>query len=83
MKMHILSIQKILELGFKEVPGDKLDRGYYYRWWNLQKNDCELNITYEFNSENKVTNAYADFNGEKLKGRLITLKDIETLIKLM
>ena len=83
MKMSLIIIEKLLELGFKEVPGDKLDGGDYYRWWKLKKNDCELAITYEFNSEDKVTHHYADFNGEQLKGKTITLADIETLIKLM
>ncbi|WP_445720256.1 hypothetical protein [Flavobacterium sp.] len=83
MRMHLLSIMKIVALGFKELKGDKLDDNGYYRWWQLQKSDSELAITYEFNSEDKVTHHYVEFNGEQLKGKTITLADIETLIKLM
>ncbi len=54
MKMHLLSIMKIVELGFKELKGDKLDNNEYYRWWQIKKNDCELDITYEFDNNNKV-----------------------------
>ena len=83
MKMHLLSIMKIVALGFKELKGDKFGVEGYYRWWQLKKNDCELNITYEFDNNKKVTHAYVEFNGEQLKGKTITLADIETLIKLM
>ena len=83
MRMHLLSIKKIHELGLKELEGDKLDDFGYYRWWNLQKNDCEIAITYEYNNDNKITNAYVEFNGFPLKGKLITLEEIETLIKIM
>ena len=83
MKMHLLSIKKILELGFKELQGDKLDDFGYYSWWKLQKNECEIAITYEYNNENKVTHAYVDFNESPLKGKIITLEEIETLIKIM
>ena len=83
MKMHVLSIMKIVALGFKELKGDKLDDNGYYRWWRLEKNNNDLTITYEFDNSKKVTHAYVEFNGEQLKGKIITLKDIETLIKLM
>lgn len=83
MRMHLLSIMKIVALGFKELKGDKLDEDGFYRWWQLQKNDSELTITYEFDNNKKVTHAYVEFNGEQLKGKTITLADIETLIKLM
>lgn len=83
MKMHLLSIMKIVELGFKELKGDKLDDKGYYRWWQLEKNHCELTITYEFDNNKKVTHGYVEFNGEQLQGKIITLANIETLIKLM
>ena len=83
MKMHLLSIMKIVALGFKELKGDKLDDNGYYRWWQLKKNDCELNINYEFDNNKKVTHGYVEFNGEQLKGKTITLADIEILIILM
>lgn len=83
MKMHLLSIMKIVALGFKELKGDKLDDNEYYRWWRLEKNENDLTITYEFDNNKKVTHAYVDFNGQQLKGKIITLADIETLIKLM
>jgi hypothetical protein len=83
MKMHLLSIMKIVELGFKELKGDKLDNNGYYRWWQLEKNHSSLIITYEFDNNKKVTHAYVEFNGEQLQGKIITLSDIETLIKIM
>ena len=83
MKMHLLSIMKIEALGFKELKGDKLDDNGYYRWWRLEKNENDLTITYEFDNNKKVTHAYVDFNGQQLKGKTVTLADIEILIKLM
>ena len=83
MKMNLLSIMKIVALGFKELKGDKLDDNGYYRWWRLEKNENDLTITYEFDNNKKVTHAYVEFNGEQLKGKTITLADIEILIKLM
>lgn len=83
MRMHLLSIMKIVALGFKELEGGKFGVEGYYRWWQLQKNDSELTITYEFDNNKKVTHGYVEFNGEQLKGKIITLADIETLIKLM
>ena len=83
MKMNLLSIMKIVALGFKELKGDKLGDNGYYRWWRLEKNENDLTITYEFDNNKKVTHAYVDFNGQQLKGKIITLADIETLIKLM
>jgi hypothetical protein len=74
---------KIVELGFKELKGDKLDDNGYYRWWRLEKNDNDLTITYEFDNTKKVKHAYVEFNLGQLKGKIITLADIETLIKLM
>ena len=53
MRMHLLSIMKIVALGFKELKGDKLDDNGYYRWWRLEKNDNDLTITYEFDNKKK------------------------------
>lgn len=83
MKKPILTDNEFLSLGFQSLDGEELDHGEYYKWWVLYKNDNELHVTYEFNNKGELSLAYVEFNGEKLKGRELTKKDIEFLIEIM
>lgn len=74
---------KIVDLGFKELKGDTLDNGDYYRWWKLDKNDSNITITYEYTKEGKCLEGYIEFNGEKLKCKILTKQDINLLIEIM
>ena len=83
MTKPIYKIEELLELGFQELAGDKLDDGEFYKWWVFYKNDSELHITYEYSKEGVFSKGYLEFNGGTLKGTPITKKDIERLILLM
>lgn len=82
MKKQLLTPDELTALQFVELDGDTLDSGYY-RWWGLHKNDCELHITYEYNSKDEFVLGYVEFNGEQLQGRDITVDDLNLLIELM
>lgn len=83
MKKELVSIAELKELGFQELPGDNLDDGGFYRWWVFYKNDNEIHLTYEYNSDNKFEKGYLEFNGEVLKGRELTIKDLKFIIEIM
>ena len=83
MKKPIFTIEELTALGFQEIDGDMLDDGGSYKWWAFYKNDNELHITYQFLNDKTFELGYIEFNGETLKGREITKKDVEFLIELM
>ena len=83
MKKELATIAELKELGFQELTGDNLDRGGFYRWWGFYKNDSELHLTYEYNSDKKFEKGYLEFNGEVLKGRELTIKDLKFIIEIM
>lgn len=70
-------------LGFNPEASQAQDDGDYYQDFVLKKNDSELCITYEFNVKKEFLNGNVSFNGQSLKGREITIKDITTLIEIM
>lgn len=77
------TIEWLVNTGFKELDGDTLDNGDYYRWWQLNKNDSNIFITYEYTKDGKISGGYIEFNGETLKGKILTKKDIKLLIEIM
>ena len=83
MKKQMLTETEFKVLGFSELIGDKLDSGDYYRWWEFRKSESNIIITYEYNYKDEFINGYVEFNGEILKGREITIKDITFLIEIM
>lgn len=83
MKKPIFTIDELKKLLFVEIEPGQLDHGEYYRWWAFHKNDSELHITYEYSARHQFLLGYVEFNGEKLKGREITVEDIKFLIELM
>lgn len=83
MNKPLFTIEELLKLGFKEYPCSELDNGDYYRWWFLRKNNCKLEITYEYTKENEFISCYVEINNEQLKGRTLTQKDIHFLIEIM
>lgn len=83
MKIEVLKLDELKELGFVYQGKQYLDDGDFYRWWSFSKNQSEMCITYEFSSKYEFTNGYVEFNGEQLKGREIQKKDVEFLIELM
>ena len=82
MKKELISPENLIKQFWQEIEGDKLDNGYY-RWWVFYKNDSELHITYEYDSNGNFLSGYIEFNGEALKGREITLLDIQLLTEIM
>ena len=82
MKQYF-TIEWFANAGFKELKGDTLDNGDYYRWWQLDKNDSNITITYEYTKEGKYLGGYVEFNGEQLKGKILTKEDIKLLIEIM
>ena len=83
MKIQLLTPEEILKLEFQEIAGDTLDNDGYYRWWAFYKNNSELHLTYEYNANDEFILGYLEFNGKQLKGREITVEDINFLIELM
>jgi hypothetical protein len=83
MKKPILELSEIKSLGFINKGNHDLDDGEFYRWWSFTKNDSEISITYEFNKKFDFLTGSIDFNGEELKGRTLTKKDIQLLIEIM
>ena len=83
MKEPIFTIEELTALGFQELDGDMLDDGGSYKWWAYNKNNNELHITYQFTNKSEFEVGYIEFNGEQLKGREITKKDVEFLMELM
>lgn len=83
MKIEVLKLDELKELGFVYQGKEYLDNEDFYRWWTLQKNDSEISITYEYTSKYKFTTGHIELNGEQLKGRDIQKKDVEFLIELM
>jgi hypothetical protein len=79
----ILPIQKILDLGFKQVQPRYKESEFSYNWHKLVKNDCSIDITTEYDLNNKVKLQYIEFNGEKLKGDSIGEDELKFLINLM
>ncbi|MBF2024351.1 hypothetical protein [Flavobacterium psychrophilum] len=83
MTKPILEQSELEDLGFNFKGRLPLDNGDFFRWWSFRKNDSEIHITYEFNKKDEFISGYVDFNCEKLKGRLLTKKDIQLLIEIM
>lgn len=83
MKKELLTPEELLQLEFQEIAGDTLDNNGYYRWWAFYKNNSELHLTYEYDANDTFLLGYFEFNGEQLKGREITIEDINFLIELM
>lgn len=83
MKKPLLTLDELQELEFQFLGKEYLENGDFFRWWVFYKNDSEIHITYEFNQKFEFTNGYVEFNGEKLKGREITVADIKFLIEIM
>ncbi len=83
MIKQVFTIKELLALNFIELERGDLDKHAYYRWFRLKKNECEIDVTYEFDVLNKFTSGHVHFNYELLKGRTITKKDIKLLIEIM
>jgi len=83
MKKPILKLSQLLALDPTERELCKLENGDYYICFTFKKNDSEMCITYEFDTNDTFLCGYVDLNGEKLCGREITKKDIKILIELM
>ena len=83
MKKELYSSEELQKIDFQELPGSTHDDGGYYTWWVFYKGDSELHITYEYNHDGVFESGYIEFNGEQLKGREITKRDVEFLIELM
>ena len=82
-KEAMISEAELKALGFKEVQPRCIEEDYYFDWMNLSKNNSDLSITTEYETNGKFITQYADFNGETLKGKKLELEDLKTLIKLM
>lgn len=83
MKNPILNEQELLEFGFKEHKKGMLDNGDFYTWYSYRKNNSEITITYEYESNRSFISGYVDFNCEKLSGRELTKKDLQMLKEIM
>lgn len=83
MKKPILEFSELAALGFRKQQSCKLENGDYYYCIVFRKNDNEISITYEYDSNNNFIGGYVDFNCEKLSGRELTKKDIQLLIEIM
>ena len=83
MKKPVLQLEKIIELGFISKGKEYLENGDFYRWWSFKKNDSEIEITYTFNDKFEFIHGYIEINGETLKGRDLTKKDIIMLIEII
>jgi len=83
MKKPILEDQELKSLGFTFLGQFGLENNEYYKWWQIKKNDSTLDVTYEYSSNNNLTCASVDFNGEVLLGKELTGEDIKLLIEIM
>ena len=83
MKVLSITTDEIIGLGFIFLGKFPLEKGDYYNWYRLQKNDSEIHVTYEFSANDKFENFIFEFNGEELKGREIKKSDVELLIEIM
>jgi hypothetical protein len=82
-KLMILPIQTLITLGFKEVQPRFKEPEFSYDWHRIIKNHCALDITTEYDLNNKVIHQYIEFNNEKLIGDPIGEDELQFLIKLM
>lgn len=83
MKKELVTIAELKELGFQKLTSEKLDDGGFYRWWVFYKNDSEIHLTYEYSKDEKFETGYLEFNGQVLKGRELTIKDLKFIIEIM
>lgn len=83
MKTEIFTKSELLAFGFRKQGQGELDDGDYYTWYSFRKNYSEITITYEYDKNQKFISGHVDFNCETLKGRLLTSRDIKTLIEII
>jgi|GEM_PF-2822595 hypothetical protein len=76
----MITTKQLEDLGFKPVQPRCEEEDYYFDWLNLSKNNSDLSVTTEYETNGKFITQYADFNGETLKGKKLELEDLKTLI---
>ncbi len=78
-----LRVSQLKTAGFKLVGSGNLEDGGWYDWYALTFNSIKLECTIEYNQAGKKTKQYYEIGDEVLKGREITLKDIELLKEIL
>ena len=82
-KLTIIPIKQLLELGFNEVEPRRKEEEFCFDWHRLTKNDCELDVTTEYDLSGKPLLQYIELNTEKLNGDPIGVDELKFLITLL
>lgn len=83
MKRLLFTPDQLKALGFVFNYQHPMEDGGHYKVYDLNIQESEISITYEFNEDGSFLSGYVEFNGTILKGREITFKDVELLKELM